>query len=87
MERAQSLALEAQEEGPMPRKCSLQAQAKASLTSVIPSDQAICQERKRKHRGRDRKAGRRKETGRTVATGDGWEGKGRRGEHRRTPEI
>lgn len=66
----------------MPRKCSLLAQAKASLTSVIPSDQAICQERKRKYRGRGRKAGRRKEIGRAVARGrrGGWEGKGRRGE-------
>lgn len=32
-------------------------QAKASLISVIPSDQAICQEWKRKYRGRGRKWG------------------------------
>lgn len=38
----------------MPTMCSLLAQLKTSLTSVMPTDQAICQERERKYRGRGR---------------------------------
>lgn len=45
----------------MPTMCSLLAQLKTSLTSVMPTDQAICQERERKYRGRGREKEKRQE--------------------------
>lgn len=41
----------------MPTMCRLLAWSKAGLTSVLPTDQAICQERERKGRGRGRERG------------------------------
>lgn len=58
----------------MPTMCRLLAWSKAGLTSVLPTDQAICQERERKGRGR------RRERGRKETRGTAEKGKEERGE-------
>lgn len=64
----------------MPTMCSLLAWSKAGLTSVLPTDQAICQERERKGRGRGR------ERGRKETRGTAEKGKEERGEEVRERE-